>query len=339
MANTWYLSAYYTIVLGLNIAIMKRILTFALVLISIFARGQSLEVNRLSQDQIDQLYKACKVWGYLKYYHPGIAKGKYDWYKELVDRIPAVLHSSSSEETNQLLYDWVNSLRKSPKQTEYKINTKIRLKPNITWIDDTNLLGDELSKALVAYKNAKRGKKSHYIKFDGSGITFTNEKLYANMDYQKRDMQLLALFRYWNIVEYFNPYRYLTNDWENVLRAYIPRFYKTTSSLQYRLLIKELVNEINDSHTLVYWDDELKSFFGTNAPAIDARKIENKIVVYRLLPGFDHEHDLREGDVIAKVDDVIILDKLAKLSKYVPASNEAIKDYGAIQMALRTNKK
>src|SRR5690606_23251172 len=39
-----------------------------------FEKGSKFHLEHVSQEQIEKLYKLCKIWGFLKYYHPETAK-------------------------------------------------------------------------------------------------------------------------------------------------------------------------------------------------------------------------------------------------------------------------
>ena len=58
---------------------MKVFLTFLLLVISVVAHSRSTKKEELTESQINQLFKVGKIWGHLKYYHPDVVKGKYDW--------------------------------------------------------------------------------------------------------------------------------------------------------------------------------------------------------------------------------------------------------------------
>ena len=48
---------------------------------------------------------------------------------------------------------------------------------------------------------------------------------YAEMNFPTAEYRLLALFRFWNVINYFFPYKNLIGDsWETVLPRYIPKF-------------------------------------------------------------------------------------------------------------------
>ncbi|NCC08413.1 MAG: hypothetical protein EOM30_10355 [Clostridia bacterium] len=51
------------------------------------------------------------------------------------------------------------------------------------------------------------------------------ENTYPAMRSDDTGMKLLALFRYWNIVKYFYPYKDITGEnWDDVLREMLPQF-------------------------------------------------------------------------------------------------------------------
>jgi hypothetical protein len=75
------------------------------------------------------------------------------------------------------------------------------------------------------YQNRHHG-THYYIKkmFDDGHPGFLNEQPYSN-SFPNENLRLLALYRCWNIIHYFFPYKYLTDkNWDEVLREYIPKF-------------------------------------------------------------------------------------------------------------------
>ena len=59
--------------------------------------------------EVQNLEKLCKVWGYTKYYHPAFLLGQKDWDKELKKLIP-VVSEAEEEEVNNILHEWFVSL-------------------------------------------------------------------------------------------------------------------------------------------------------------------------------------------------------------------------------------
>ena len=61
--------------------------------------------------------------------------------------------------------------------------------------------------------------------------------------------RLLALFRYWNIIHYFFPYKYATDgNWNEVLPDLIPVFQAATTEQAYQKALYQMVARIQDSH-------------------------------------------------------------------------------------------
>ena len=74
--------------------------------------GQSVDSseNTVNSQKVENLEKLCLVWGYSKYRHPAFYTGEKDWDEELLALIPQVQEAKTDKETNQILYDWFESL-------------------------------------------------------------------------------------------------------------------------------------------------------------------------------------------------------------------------------------
>src|SRR5690606_23438365 len=60
--------------------------------------------------EIQKLETTSKIWGFLKYYHPTVADGKFDWDKELIDIYPKIKKASTQEELSMIFLDWIVKL-------------------------------------------------------------------------------------------------------------------------------------------------------------------------------------------------------------------------------------
>jgi hypothetical protein len=139
----------------------------------------------------------------------------------------------------------------------------------------------------------------------------------AYPDYPSREMRILAAFRIWGILHYFNP-RVATmgSQWEDVLTELLPKFADAKSVRDYHLAIAEMVARTGDPSCRAE-SSELDGVLGLAAPRFEARFLENQLVVSSVLvPG-----DVHPGDVILKIDGVAVKDRAEKLSPYVPAQN------------------
>src|SRR4029450_92442 len=53
-----------------------------------------------SREQVDRLVALAQVWGFLKYFHPGVAAGTIDWDSTLVAAVPKVTGARTNAEFN-----------------------------------------------------------------------------------------------------------------------------------------------------------------------------------------------------------------------------------------------
>ena len=98
---------------------MKKIIFLLILLITQFGFSQ----NKLSE--VEKLAATCKVWGFLKYYHPEVASGKFDWRQQLFDVLPKIEKAESKEEYSLVIENWINSLGEVKKSTPKKIHDTI----------------------------------------------------------------------------------------------------------------------------------------------------------------------------------------------------------------------
>ena len=78
----------------------------------------SFSISTFSQttsQESEKIATFCKLWGFLKYYHPTVAKGKIDWDDEFMTRIKVVSSLESKQELNNYYSEWISSLGKVKK--------------------------------------------------------------------------------------------------------------------------------------------------------------------------------------------------------------------------------
>lgn len=285
-------------------------------------------VRYYNSEEISNLAVLCKVWGYLKYYNPSVVEGKYNWDDELVKMIPKVLKSKNKDERNKILSEWVASLGEFKQEPFHEINPdSVKMYPDLGWIEDRKELGT-LSTQLVKIKTAKRPyDKSQYVSFvkDAGNPAFLNEKTYPEMSYPDASYRLLALFRYWNIIQYYFPYKYLIGEnWKNVLTEFIPQFINAKNELEYKLTLLKLIARIHDSHAHLY-DKVIENYKVIEKDTGDyiipfyVSFIEGKPVITDTLITISEEnYPLKIGDIILKVNgkpvDRIISEQLPFIS-------------------------
>jgi C-terminal processing protease CtpA/Prc len=293
-----------------------------------FSKGSGIELSNISEEQVENLVVLGKIWGFLKYYHPAIAKGNYNWDYELFKILPEILNVSSKKQREKVLIGWIKKLGNVEQGNRLKKDKNIIIYPDLNWID-TLCFESKLVKLLLKIKYAKRNSVHHYIKFTynvGNPI-FTNENSYKDISFPDAGYRLLALFRYWNIINYFFPYKYLIDtSWEQVLREFIPKFVHAKIRLDYQSVILEMITKINDSHVSLYYEEkEVKKFDGYNIVPMEIIFIGDTAVVSGFFKkDFEESTELKRGDIILKINGKSIVDMINERKKYMPASNRSV---------------
>lgn len=167
----------------------------------------------------------------------------------------------------------------------------------------------------------------HYVSSGRVGnIEVKNEKEYKDFNWTDKNLRVLSLFKYWNVIEYFFPYKYQTDQkWDLVLNEMLPKFLNPVSEDDYHLTMLELVVKINDSHGF-FVTKKTNNYFGFKWLPADFVIIDNKVVITKFYNDtLAKKDDLRIGDVITKVDGKPISQILERNYKYINASNASSK--------------
>lgn len=288
-----------------------------------FDSGSNIKIEKLNTNQIDNLKKLCKVWGVVKYYHPEVVAGNVNFDYELFRVMPDTINAKNSQEANKVIYTWVKNLGDVEENSSGKNdeNKKIALERDLSWIKNTNYLDKDLSQLLVKISNSNISKRNKaYTTFDKDvGLSnFENENLYEEMDYDDDGYKLLALFRYWNIIEYYYPYTdIIEENWDEVLTTFIPKFVNTESELDYKLAISELTTKIHDPHAGVYDINEtLTKYWGNKYAPIEFDLVEDSIVIKKIFPKYKNKCELKQGDIVLEINDKDIFEVIKEKSKY-----------------------
>ena len=289
------------------------------------------EVTVNYPQEVQNLEKLCKVWGYTKYTHPAfLVEGK-DWDAELISLIPQVQEMNSGEEVNELLNDWLLSLG----EVEFESDTissvwsdakeeDIVVVADTSWIFDEDYLGEELSANMIPLTEPipEVNRISAPINFDrnyyGYGTTFTmysTEKQYEDMDFGDDNYRLLGVFRLWNAIEYYCPnLETFDNDWEDMLPVFISKMLENSDEQSYHLTIAEMAANLQDAHVCFGIAEFLKNVFGENwVGDVEFTYAEGEVVVVQT---FDEDCPLQAGDIIRKLDGMDIEDRIELGKKY-----------------------
>ena len=295
--------------------------------------GFSMTSDDLSDPRVPgNLETLCRVWGYAKYHHPVFCDTLYrvDVDSALFALLPQVVHADRDTRNRHLL-DWVRSLGA---YTPNRVECEQTLAPydlvetaDLGWTADTVLLGGELSKLLQDLRYAERD-ENYYLRMgtmeNGPGyhyLSLRNEKSYPTQQMDSR-LNLLTLFRLWNVIEYYAPNRSLTlHPWEEVLTSYIPRMGVETDPVRFSRLYFRLIRELNDGHAYA----PIEMLFGQRMLPVWPLQAEGRLFV-----GHSDDRALKRGDEVLAIDGEPISERLELLREYASRSNEA-----SLRQALR----
>lgn len=300
-----------------------------------FQKGSKIKKQNLSPNQVEYLYKLCKVWGYTKYHHPDVIAGNINWDAELFRVMPNVLRAKSADEVNIALSDW---LKNFPVKVETELPNEaskqwIKLQEkqgnkvlDTSWIQDVDDLGTELSGYLCSMSELYiSDRRNSYASFEEIGtVSFENEKIYPVSD-GDMGMYMLGLFRFWNIYEYYSPnVEITTEDWDIVLKQAIPKIANVENYKSYVKTIAEVVAKTGDAHTVVIDQEKvLYYYYGEYFLPCDIKIVENQVVVTQVK---ESEKQLLAGDILLRIDGMSLEDRIEEQKKYhaLPEENKIL---------------
>lgn len=328
---------------------LYRLLFFLLLLSILLGCGQSKSPNSDSyaEPQIEEdflitnLELLGKIWGFLKYHHPEVGKGKYDWDDELFQFLPEFMNLNDTRQRDESLLRWIEKYGELPECTTCKETAADAYqKPDFSWVENGNMSVVLKEKIKEIYQNRHQG-THYYVKkaYHDGNPEFLNEKPYST-SFPDKNLRLLALYRYWNIIQYFFPYKYLTDKkWDEVLREYIPVFINAKTALEYQLAVLQLAGETNDTHARHLLEaNEIDSLRGTRYAPFRVRFIENKLTVTDYFkPELKETAGLEIGDFITHINGKKIEYIIDSIKSYYPASNKAARMYYIAPDLVRSN--
>ena len=290
-------------------------------------------------DLATRLAALGRVWGLAKYFHPDVTGGRVNWDAALLTAIPRVSAARGMGSLNEELLRLLRAAGPEPRMPAGVSADQPETDPLFAWIDDSNLFESSTIHALKAIRRATVPLNSRYAKgTTGTGHPdFSGEAAWTGSQLPNENERLLALFRFWNMVQYFFPYRDVTDrPWSQVLTESIPQFLAASDATAYHLAASELVAKIDDSHGATA-SNTLHSYWGVNHPPIRTRFIESQTVVTRVYPNYLGGADVRVGDVITDIGGTPIAELRSRAVRYLAASNAVARQRLVDSVVLRTN--
>ncbi|MBM3752690.1 MAG: hypothetical protein FJW38_01770 [Acidobacteria bacterium] len=297
-----------------------------------FSAGSRIAIEQLSDVQVANLASLALVWGFVKYHHPTVTSGKRHWDFDLFRVMPAVLSAENTEVAAAAIADWVDALGPVPQCTSCASLRDANLQlapPSMDWVQS---LGDRLGTKLESIHPNRTTTPQFFVElFPNVGNpNLERELYYASIRLPDSGYQLLGLFRFWNLMQYFNPNRDIMGDdpddteyWNRTLAESIRPFALAKTRVEYQQAFLKLIAKVHDTHANLWSGISTRPPVGACMLPVDIRFVEDRPVVYRTTarPG-TAAGPLRIGDVITAIDGSTVESLLDAWRPFYAASNE-----------------
>jgi len=242
--------------------------------------------------------------------------------------LPEILAATDRASANAVIAKWIDGLGPVARCQACATvdNHDLQLSPDLDWIADTRLLGEALSRKLQWIHNQRQSGSQFYVALSPKVINpvFKHELTYGDVPFPDSGFQLLALFRYWNIIEYWHPDRnVIGEDWDKVLATFIPRLALAKDRTGYQLQLMALIAKVNDTHANLWSSLAVRPPVGQCHLPVSLRFVQHQVVVTGIDDMPSNALTLKMGDVIAKLDGRPISALVKEWTPYYADSNEA----------------
>lgn len=272
----------------------------------------------------DYCSEYIKIWGVVKYYNPS-----------LKNYIPKLDSAFQTDIKDILAKNNRNTFNKSVEQllkyanTSFDLKTSSKIIPRVMemqdsingWIFLDRNLTSRNQKEILRLIHANRDSINPFVKNnpDNNGAVFTNEKSYISL-FPSTELRLLALARYWNVINYFFPYKPLmTVDWSSTLNSFTKELIDCKNELAFHQIIVRLCALINDGHGTVS-SYPMEKHYGFSQLPIIISYIDNKLLVTKI-----HKTALnlpfKFGDILLKVNQKTFEEFYKEDSIYIRGTN------------------
>lgn len=294
-----------------------------------FDAGSRISVQQLSTTQVTNLVITAKVWGFLKYHHPAVIEGQQQWDYSLLRVLPAILAAADRDSADAILREWIAKLGPVAECDPCARLDKpdFQLLPNLDWLSDSNALSAALRNDLnrIYLQRSKAGQQFYVSQAPQIGNPlFDKEAEYKEIRFPDVGFQLLSLFRFWNIVEYWAPYRdQIGENWDNILRESIVPVALAKDHSAYELAMIAVIARLHDTHANLWSSLQVRPPLGECQLPVQIRFVEGAATV----SGYINDEagaatGLRRGDIIESIEGIPVARLVDSWRPYYAASNE-----------------
>lgn len=279
---------------------------------------------------IEQLSTLCKVWGMLKYFTPEVLNKGLNWDEILLNSLAESFKNFdqdlNADKQIALLLNHVNA------KTSEKNNLNAALSARINKLPISSKNKRDLIKV---FTSAALGHSAYFTPpTENSQTSFSEENIDKQVLPDAR-ARLLALFRYWNIINYFNPYKAdLLQNWESQLKTFIPAFICFDDLASYNRSLLLLNASIGDGHTAIPLGTPLDLYETiypgkpiSIIPATYTLNDQGKVFVNQIDSSFSAPSGLKTGDELISINGIRMDTLAAGLKLYISDPSTRMKNF------------
>ncbi|MCB0495975.1 MAG: hypothetical protein KDC79_07550 [Cyclobacteriaceae bacterium] len=172
---------------------------------------------------------------------------------------------------------------------------------NFSWIDSTNLLTNKNKALLQALIHSHK-------KVSNSNITKKEKAIYIHHEetslesVSKSEEYILGIIKFWNVINYFFPYKNLMDEnWNSILEKNIDKIKSITSDENYARVLNKLGASLKDSHVDII--DSRRDDYDVSKLPFQIINVGDKMVVKSINDSISNLYSIKTGDIILKLDE------------------------------------
>lgn len=286
--------------------------------------------------EVADLVLLARVWGYLKYFSPVISERNIDWDKMLISQLQYLESQPSGgiQQSIRTMLDSAAPVAPSGKRSGARLleDAKDIEKVNIdhSWIAEAAQLTPADKERLSALADYFKPFSNKYIEFGGPSPRF-KEETYGKDFLPEKYYRLLALFRYWNVIEYYLPAKYQQKGtWPATLAKLIPEFAGANTERDYARALLKLNATITDGHSVVPTVARFPEFVLSGnimRMPFSMGVMGDTVFVMRTDSGFAELSGIRKGDRIHTINGVPVTRYVDSLKSLMSDPRDEMKAY------------
>lgn len=298
-----------------------------------YQNSSGLLTMTLDSNKLNNLTRLGMLWGFIKYYHAGVKQGEYNMDAELFRELPKVLAAQNREDADNIMETWIDHFGIPISCPNCRMVTRtdnVKLSPDFGYLFDAEHFSRSLINKLLYIRNNRDTGYHHYYAEQSfsRNATFMHERAYQGNWYPDAGLRLLAVYRYWNIIRYYFPYRHLIGaDWNNQLSELIVSLNKVEDTGSYIMACRKMVATIHDGHANISGENNDAFIAGNRLPPIKTMFIGGQLVIVGYDDTLDIGNKIEVGDIIEQIDNVPVAKLVQQMLPFVSGSNYSYELY------------